>query len=708
MSEPDRPEPNPELAADAFKRLIEGFTQRVSSLFDQMVDILLGMAEKSSSLQEQHLYFDAMRILRASRDDILGAFEKNLREQGQSAESLASTAALPQTLELVSNEAMDENVVLTGLAQRIANRAGDELQSMATRIESIAAEGAPATITPEAALRALETALRHASLEFETRQVVYRVLEKQAVHSLANVYAEMNQWLVHQGVLPTIPVGYLRRAESRPGASPSNAPAPVSLPAEAASADAPSGLRPFSMSDMEHAAVSSPAPMPPGSFGGAGGMSSALASFGETSHYLAPLPASLATPWLGQQLEQLGASPSASGATAIGQSLSRIAPALSQAASADHAVLHDRRHPMRRALTLLSDLVIDLESEDQFTDIGEEIARMIGLMDSRAASGPGFWLHVIKYLQYLKEEIHNRLWNEDAAIDHQERIKIARRLATRQIQLQMRGKRVSPTLHRMLTHLMGPALAILLLRHRHERDSAVLRNALQTLHELIESVQDMPASIEDMHYLEHASGVSLIRRLRAFLGTFSGFDPTLIETALDELHNEHQAILGAIEVRNNQLLLPVISIEAGLTREEHVPLPAIIGEVVDAELVEEEDTQAEPPPPVELPEPDMGALDNLALDALLERLQREHRFAWFQIHVCEGCVLRRLMFSAYDPDKRVVTFVNVRQEPSVMLSVVDFDAALRAGLTRPIFDDPSLQILVRDYVESRSASTGTH
>lgn len=75
--------------------------------------------------------------------------------------------------------------------------------------------------------------------------------------------------------------------------------------------------------------------------------------------------------------------------------------------------------------------------------------------------------------------------------------------------------------------------------------------------------------------------------------------------------------------------------------------------------------------------------------------------------MCEGCILRRLMFSNYDAEKRTVTFVNVRQEPSVMLSVVDFDTGLRAGLTKPIFDDPDLQTLVRDYAESRTAPSAS-
>lgn len=691
MSVPDSQKPDPELAANAFNRLVEGFTQRISGLFDQMVDILLGMAEKSGSLQEQHLYFDAMRMLRGSRNEILSAFQSNLKTMSLSADDNGK-AQLPDIddLALVTTEAMDENVTLTSLAQRISNRAGDEVQAMFTRLESLGQSGgkSPATISPELALRALEEALRHASLEFETRRVVYQVLEKQAVHSLANVYAEMNQWLVNQGVMVRIPVARARRDKeaSKPQVE-----------------EAAPGLRPFSL-DEPIAPVAQSA-QDGGLPGGWAADVSAPSAAGLQS-FVPPPPASLSTPWLGQQLEALTRQGNTS---PISQSIARMAPTLTQVAAQDSNVVHDRRHPMRRAITLLSDLIIDLESEDGFTDIGEEIARMVALMESRAASGPGFWLHVIKYLQYIKDEMHNRLWGGDEVSDHQEKIKVARRLATRQIQLQMRGKRVTPALHRALSHLIGPGLAILLLRHRHERDSIVLRSALQLLHEVIESVQELPDTIEDMHYLEHASGVVLLRRLRNFLKTFAGFDQAVIDETIEQLHGEHLGLLDALEARNQQQMIPVLSIEAGITQRETTHLPPPGSEIIEGELVEEEAQAiaAEAAAVAELPEPDMAALDNLALDALLERLERDYRFAWFQIHVCEGCILRRLMFSNYDAEKRTVTFVNVRQEPSVMLSVVDFDTGLRAGLTKPIFDDPDLQTLVRDYAESRTAPSAS-
>jgi hypothetical protein len=108
------------------------------------------------------------------------------------------------------------------------------------------------------------------------------------------------------------------------------------------------------------------------------------------------------------------------------------------------------------------------------------------------------------------------------------------------------------------------------------------------------------------------------------------------------------------------------------------------------------------------PEADMAVLNSLALDALLERIMREHRFTWFQVQACEGCGLRRLMFGTYERERRLVVFTNVRQEPSLTLSVVDFDAGLKSTMTRPIYDEPALSRLLNGYIASSAASRADH
>jgi len=757
------------------------FKDRISGMFDQMVDVLLGMAEKSASVKDQHLYFDSMRTLRQSRGEIIEAFENNLNTMGKDPEALEKlkTTATMDTLELVSEDAMNESVTLNNLAQRITNRAGEEINALDIRIDSISSDDNVIGITPEIALRALEAALRKASLEFETRQVVYQIIEQQAVHSLANVYAEMNQWMVNQGVMPRIPLGYVRRGVIGRRKSMVE---PIAMPSEAEAA----GLRSFTDDLEQNTGANIPHEMP--SVGGSGlrhfnpevedVLEAASAGYANAM----PFPAGAASlggmhdgaygqnggqgmgggahdwpwngemselhiPWLSQQMEKIKAHQQ----SPIAQAIARISPALNAAASRDLSILHDRRHPMRRALTLLEDLVIDLDSEDGLDDIGGEITQMINLMEARAASGPGFWLHVVKYLNYLKEELHGRLWSDDVDADHQERVRLARRLATRQIQLMMRDKRVTPALQRILTQMLGPALAILMLRHRHDRDSQVLRNAVQLIHDVIESVQDLPESLEDMHYLEHASGKALIQKLHGFFMGFSGFDQNVIAETLSHLEQEYSQILSALETRNVQVTLPVFSAQLAHGGAEesskvlHLPaLPSSIAsstvseEIEVAEFVESEQLEVEQALPVDtrqtiaedipsncevsneqpaaepLPaeientpptaEADLAALNNLALDALLEKIMREHRFTWFQVPACEGCNLRRLMFGAYDHARRLVMFCNVRQEPSLSISVVDFDLGLKAGLTRPIYDEPEITQLLNAYLKSCAAS----
>jgi len=792
MSKPEEHRPNPKLASSAFIHLVGSFKDRISGMFDQMVDILLGMAEKSASVKDQHLYFDSMRTLRRSRGEIIAAFEQNLNDMGKNPGALEKVEKPTSidALELISEDAMNEHVTLNNLAQRITNRAGEEINALDIRIESISSDDNVVGITPEIALRALEAALRKAALEFETRQVVYQIIEQQAVHSLANVYAEMNQWMINQGVMPRIPPGYVRRGVIGRRKSMVE---PIVMPTEAetarlhpfvkdrvqstgenlahsqheASTVGRSSLRRFNPnielnieSDIEEtletasASYANARSIPTGTTSSAGmaysahgldgGMGTGMGTGGAQDWLWNGEMSELHIPWLSQQIEKLKSHDK----SPIAQAIARISPALNAAASRDLSILHDRRHPMRRALTLLEDLVIDLDSEDGLDDIGGEITQMISLMEARAANGPGFWLHVVKYLNYLKDELHSRLWSDNVDADHQERVRLARRLATRQIQLLMRDKRVTPALQRILTQMLGPALAILMLRHRHDRDSKVLKNAMQLIHDVIESVQNLPESLEDMHYLEYASGKALTQQLHGFFMGFSGFDQNIITEALQRLEQEHAHILNALEARNSQVTLPLFSarIAQGSAEESSkvlhlpaLPSPLVSAEIEIAEFVETESSGLErnvpsytaptkadealatseaadeqrptvispaapdnAPPKIEI---DLAALNNLALDALLEKLMREHRFTWFQVPACEGCNLRRLMFGAYDHARRLVMFCNVRQEPSLSISVVDFDLGLKAGMTRPIYDDPEITQLLKDYLKSCAAST---
>ncbi|MEW6444425.1 MAG: DUF1631 family protein [Pseudomonadota bacterium] len=439
------------------------------------------------------------------------------------------------------------------------------------------------------------------------------------------------------------------------------------------------------------------------------------------------LPAHLIAPWLGQGFASFEGMQGA----ALPPTLSRVSPMLAQYAYQDPSLMHDRRHPVRRAMNMISAITSDLaDREEEFNDISEEIGRVLHSMESPDAARPDFWQQVLGYLDYLKGEIQRRAWSGDD--DYSRHVSTARKLAARQIQTQMRGKRATPALHRLLSHLMGPALAILLLRHRNEGDSAVVRNTFALLAELIESVQEIPSSIEIMHYLEHASGSALIRRTKAFLTAFHGLDGQLAQETLAALHEEHRVILDAIMARNQVTLLPVFDQTTGERKEETLQAPLADEEDEDeialppstdeespatAQGIEdgapaaasgESAERPETPPPLETTtarpewsEPDLNVLHDQTAHALLDRLARDFPFSWFRLQICEDSPPRRLMLGGYDGDKRILTFVNVHQEPIIMLSIVDFDSSLRSGATRAIFDDPALRALLEEYMRIR-------
>lgn len=766
--------------------MVERVTRCVSAVFGQVVAATpqaladKGGAdsetdEKTEQAPEESPASEAARIMYTSQDAILNAFTQALSQAvRRPAGSSNERKDWSGELELVSDEDMEIGVAVAALSQRINNRAGAEIQALQIRMESISKDGGVDALTPETIFDTLETCLRQASMSFASRQVIFDAFQRNNVQALADIYTESNRWLVERGVMPRIPIHNGKRA---PRPQSENPPTPQTPDAEPPPQDE-SGLRSFGYTPngaSANGAVQAPYPSdmpPPHGFAapahdfhaqGAqaqfapGGMPpqaypqpAAYPQPGITPfptlppmHGLPPgaasfappllnarveaLPAHLIAPWLGQGFASFEGMQGA----ALPPTLSRVSPMLAQYAYQDPSLMHDRRHPVRRAMNMISAITSDLaDREEEFNDISEEIGRVLHSMESPDAARPDFWQQVLGYLDYLKGEIQRRAWSGDD--DYSRHVSTARKLAARQIQTQMRGKRATPALHRLLSHLMGPALAILLLRHRNEGDSAVVRNTFALLAELIESVQEIPSSIEIMHYLEHASGSALIRRTKAFLTAFHGLDGQLAQETLAALHEEHRVILDAIMARNQVTLLPVFDQTTGERKEETLQAPLADEEDEDeialppstdeespatAQGIEdgapaaasgESAERPETPPPLETTtarpewsEPDLNVLHDQTAHALLDRLARDFPFSWFRLQICEDSPPRRLMLGGYDGDKRILTFVNVHQEPIIMLSIVDFDSSLRSGATRAIFDDPALRALLEEYMRIR-------
>ena len=60
------------------------------------------------------------------------------------------------------------------------------------------------------------------------------------------------------------------------------------------------------------------------------------------------------------------------------------------------------------------------------------------------------------------------------------------------------------------------------------------------------------------------------------------------------------------------------------------------------------------------------------------------------------------MLGNYQYESQLLEFVNVHQKPIMTLSAADFHAGLKAGLNRPIYDEPELVKLLDNYLASSS------
>jgi len=423
------------------------------------------------------------------------------------------------------------------------------------------------------------------------------------------------------------------------------------------------------------------------------------------------------------------------------------------------SVMREARHPMRKTLTRVEDLFVDIHSEVKLSDLSAELTQSVRKMAARKSSDPAFWLHAFKFLNDFKDDIYTHLWTGKDETDHLARLALAQRSAAIQIRLLIRDKHLPPELQSALTHMFGPALALLMLRQSHDRLSRTLINAMQLVYEVIENYQESPISLDPYN---RPAEVELAQRVKDFFKGITGIRQALMPEALTQLQSDDGIFLAALESDSSQAIqteLTAQTVENGIDDESgtlHLtPLASPVASApeynvskpnalsaqqstvtathsdnaandslntlsstevlkhvdvsVDAIIPNLEDSTA--PLKHDLSEApsktDAHTPTNLALDALLERIMQEHRFTWFQVQASEESRPRRLMFGSYECEHQLVILVNVHQEPSLALSVADFDASLKAGLTRPLHDEPALNQLLLNYLAHKEGRAQT-
>ncbi len=187
------------------------------TLFDNADDALFTLADKAGSNGDQALYFDAMRELRLQKKHIatnvlkgliesfneLGNIEPDTKEAGLRCDNLDDVS-------LVDNDDLEMKVAVEGMVSRIRGNCGAVLDDLAERVRFLmgvsgsigAANSELAPASPEVLCESFVDACSELDVGIRARLVVLKLFEKYVLAEMIQVYAEANQLLVQQGVIP--------------------------------------------------------------------------------------------------------------------------------------------------------------------------------------------------------------------------------------------------------------------------------------------------------------------------------------------------------------------------------------------------------------------------------------------------------------------------------------------------------------------------
>lgn len=191
------------------------FRELLTAFFDSADDALFDLSERAYSNADQTTYFDAMRELRMQRKSMTLTFQQWLTQafnEGGRFEPVKNSGndaeADRDSLALVDDDSLEEQVAIDNMIMRIRNRYSEPVElirlRMAELLKTPDLESARNPLGPEVICHGLAEACSELSIDIRARLVIYKLLDKLLITQLGHLYSEANQHLIDEGVLPKI------------------------------------------------------------------------------------------------------------------------------------------------------------------------------------------------------------------------------------------------------------------------------------------------------------------------------------------------------------------------------------------------------------------------------------------------------------------------------------------------------------------------
>ncbi|WP_437882810.1 DUF1631 domain-containing protein [Pseudomonas sp. LRF_L74] len=206
--------------------------QALQALFDNADDTLFEMADRATSNAEQNAFFEAMRELRLKRRTIERTFLQNVFESFATLNQYQIGApqldvATAESLSLVNNDDLEENVALDAMVARVMSRDAMAIGHLTTRLNAMITQKLDDKSNPLGPRCLCEQFVESASclsVEIRVRLIILKLFEKYVLSDIDQLFSMANEHLIEAGVLPELKSTPARR-RTAPGERPAREPA---------------------------------------------------------------------------------------------------------------------------------------------------------------------------------------------------------------------------------------------------------------------------------------------------------------------------------------------------------------------------------------------------------------------------------------------------------------------------------------------------
>lgn len=185
--------------------------ERFSLSCDGLQEELFRHAERGGSDDEQRQYFEAMQLLKTSREKIATDFraELNIRfERFISGEKIEPATDPAQSLDLVDTGILEDEIAVSVIVSKANNLSSDALWKLNRRLAAMnqgaRLDDASNPFGPEQVVSAVRAAIQVLDLTRLTKSLVYKYIGQEFASQLVKLYQQLNDLLIAENILPNL------------------------------------------------------------------------------------------------------------------------------------------------------------------------------------------------------------------------------------------------------------------------------------------------------------------------------------------------------------------------------------------------------------------------------------------------------------------------------------------------------------------------